>query len=144
MFTGDTFGLSYREFDRDGRAFVVPTSSPVHFDPAAAHRSVDLIAGLAPDAVYVTHYGEIREIPRLAADLHRLLDAYVAMARAVPGTGASRHRALHAGMTRIVLDEAARQAWPLPDTGVLEVLGGDIELNAQGLGVWLDSGGGRR
>ena len=29
FFTGDTFGLSYREFDTDKGAFIVPTTSPV-------------------------------------------------------------------------------------------------------------------
>lgn len=28
FFTGDTFGLSYRELDADGRSFIVPTTTP--------------------------------------------------------------------------------------------------------------------
>ena len=36
VFAGDTFGLSYRELDCDGRQFIMPTSSPTQFDPAAA------------------------------------------------------------------------------------------------------------
>ena len=34
-FTGDTFGLSYREFDTARGAWIVPTSTPVQFDPPA-------------------------------------------------------------------------------------------------------------
>jgi len=34
IFTGDMFGLSYREFDVDGRQFILPTTSPTQFDPA--------------------------------------------------------------------------------------------------------------
>ena len=41
IFSGDTFGLSYRDFDVDGRAFIFPTTTPVHFDPEALCRSVD-------------------------------------------------------------------------------------------------------
>ena len=33
IFTGDMFGLSYREFDVDGRQFIQPTTSPTQFDP---------------------------------------------------------------------------------------------------------------
>ncbi len=39
IFSGDTFGLSYRDFDVDGRAFIFPTTTPVHFDPEALCRS---------------------------------------------------------------------------------------------------------
>ena len=139
VFAGDTFGLSYRELDCDGRHFVLPTSSPVQFDPAAAHASVDLIAGLRPAAVYVTHYSQVREIDRLAADMHRLLDAYTALARGAGAPEATRHARLKAGMTDIVRSEARRQGWKLGTEAILEVFAGDIELNAQGLGIWADT-----
>ena len=50
IFAGDSFGLSYRELDRDGRQFVFPTTTPVHFDPLALHRSIDrmLASGRKP------------------------------------------------------------------------------------------------
>ena len=139
VFAGDTFGLSYRELDRDGRHFVIPTSSPVQFDPVAAHRSVDFIAGLRPPAVYVTHYSQVREIERLAADMHRLLDAYEALARGAGAAAPARHEYLKAGMTELVLGEARRHGWNLARETILEIFAGDIDLNAQGLGVWLDA-----
>jgi glyoxylase-like metal-dependent hydrolase (beta-lactamase superfamily II) len=139
VFSGDTFGLSYRELDCDGRQFVVPTSSPVHFDPAAAHRSVDLIAGLKPPAVYVTHYSQVGGIERLADDMHRLIDAYVALARSAGAADATRHARLKAGMTAIILDEARRHGWRLTREAVIDVFAGDIELNAQGLAIWIDA-----
>ena len=37
-FTGDTFGLSYREFDTSNGAFMIPTTTPVQFDPVALKR----------------------------------------------------------------------------------------------------------
>ena len=36
LFTGDMFGLSYRELDRDGRQFVFPATTPTQFDPEAS------------------------------------------------------------------------------------------------------------
>ncbi|MER2177451.1 MAG: MBL fold metallo-hydrolase, partial [Stenotrophomonas maltophilia] len=39
-FTGDTFGLSYRELDSTQGAFIVPTSSPVQFDPEPLKQSI--------------------------------------------------------------------------------------------------------
>src|SRR5262249_7769502 len=41
IFSGDTFGVSYREFDTARGEFIFPTTTPVHFDPVALHGSVD-------------------------------------------------------------------------------------------------------
>jgi hydroxyacylglutathione hydrolase len=139
LFTGDTFGLSYRELDCNGRQFAVPTSSPTQFDPVAAHLSLDLILGLNPGAIYVTHYSQVRDIVRMGADMHRLIDAYVRLARRERDAGQARHERLKAGVTEIVLGEAQRYGWTLPREQVLAILEGDIELNAQGLAIWLDS-----
>jgi hydroxyacylglutathione hydrolase len=139
IFTGDTFGLSYRELDVGGRQFSFPTTSPSHFDPPALHRSIERIVSLGPQAVYVTHFGRLRDIPRLAADLHRLIDAHADLALQNAHAGSERHARLTRGIAQIVLSEARRQGWTLPENDALEVFKLDIELNAQGLEAWLDS-----
>lgn len=142
VFSGDTCGLAYPELDRDGRRFVFPTTSPSQFDPDALHRSLDLIAGLGPEAVYATHYGRVGEVPRVVADLHRLVDGHAGAAReaaAAGATGVERHRLIKEGVTRLLLEERSRQGWALDDTRLLNVFAADRELNAQGLAVWLDS-----
>src|SRR5258706_367596 len=138
LFAGDTFGLSYRELDCDGHQFVFPTSSPVQFDPEAEHRSLDLILGLKPRAIYVTHFGKVRDIPRLGDDMHRLVAAHEQLACRERNAGPERHERLKAGITQLVLDEAQCYGWRLPREQILEIFAGDIELNAQGLGIWLD------
>ena len=139
VFTGDTFGLAYRELEVDGRRFVFPTTSPVQFDPPALHRSVDRILDLAPEAVYVTHFGQVRDVERLGADMHRLIDAHVALGRTHRDAGTQRHERLKQGLEGVVLEEAERQRWSLSQAQVLELFATDIELNAQGLAIWLDS-----
>jgi glyoxylase-like metal-dependent hydrolase (beta-lactamase superfamily II) len=139
LFAGDTFGLSYRELDYDGRQFIFPTSSPTQFDPVAEHCSLDLIRGLNPGAIYVTHYSQVRDIARLADDMHRLVDAHEQLARRERRAGAMRHARLKAGVADMVLNEARRHGWRLAREEVLEVFAGDIELNAQGLAIWLDT-----
>jgi hydroxyacylglutathione hydrolase len=139
FFTGDTFGLSYRELDVAGRAFIFPTTTPVQFDPAAWHASIDRMLAFAPQAMFLTHYSRVTEVPRLAADLHRLIDAHVAVALAAEGRGEARQAAIVAGLTRLLHAEGARQAWGLAGAALLELMGPDLELNAQGLGVWLDN-----
>ena len=139
IFTGDTFGLSYREFDVAGRAFAIPTTTPTQFDPDALHASIDRLMAYQPRAMYLTHFGRITEVERIAADLHRLIDAYVAVAEAARGNGVSRHIEIRAGLDQILREEAARQGWHLSEDDTLAMLDLDLELNAQGLGEWLDS-----
>ncbi|MBN8799542.1 MAG: MBL fold metallo-hydrolase, partial [Stenotrophomonas nitritireducens] len=138
-FTGDTFGLAYRELDSAQGAFIVPTTSPVQFEPDALHASIDRLMAREPEAMYLTHYGRVRDTARLAADLHVQIDAMTAIARACDGR-ADRHRALVAALGELCLERARAHGCRLDDAGVLRVLGMDIELNAQGLECWLDRG----
>lgn len=138
FFTGDAFGLSYRELDVEGRPFVIPTTTPTQFDPDALHASIDRLMSYRPDAMYLTHYSRVTDVDRLAGDLHRLIDTQVAVARAARGEGVARHVEILAGLEQIVREEAERQGWCLPEDEILELLRVDLELNAQGLGVWLD------
>ncbi|HTP62903.1 MAG TPA: MBL fold metallo-hydrolase [Burkholderiales bacterium] len=141
FFAGDTFGLSYRELDRDGRQFSFPTTSPSQFDPPALHRSVDRMLSYGPDALYVTHFGRLTNLKVLAADLHRLVDAHAELGERHRRAGAERKLLLTEGVRSLVLEERARQGWRLSSEKVLEVFALDIELNAQGLETWLDSEG---
>ena len=139
IFAGDTFGLSYRELDVDGKCFIFPTTSPVQFDPPTLHRSIEILERHHPDAIYVTHYSQVRDIPRLATDLHRLLYAHERVAREAKELGAARYEAMREGLTRIAIEESKRQGWTVSEQQLLEVLRHDIALNAQGLGDWLDT-----
>jgi len=139
IFAGDTFGLSYRELDCHGRQYILPTTSPVQWDPVAHHASVDMMLARKPEAIYVTHYSQVRDVHRLGADLHRLIDAHRDVALAHRDAGPARHERLRQGVTDIIFREAERYRWPFSRERVLELLGLDIELNAQGLGCWLDS-----
>ena len=139
FFTGDTFGLSYRALDVDGRPSIFPTTTPVQFEPEAMHDSVLRMEAEQPAAMYLTHYAQVTDVPRLAADLHRLIDAHVAVAERHAGVeaGAARQALIEADLWKLVDEEGARQGWTLPPAEVRRVLALDVELNAQGLDVWL-------
>ena len=154
VFAGDTFGLSYRELDRGERQFVVPSTTPVQFDPEALHTSIDRIAALRPHAVCLTHYGPVRDVPRLAAALHRQIDALVAMARAcgqrfaagiakqATGSGTAEsalRRCLRNGVRALLFEEGRRQGWPVDEDEVSRIFEMDIGLNADGLAAWLST-----
>ncbi|KAA3653420.1 MAG: MBL fold metallo-hydrolase [Proteobacteria bacterium] len=138
-FTGDVFGLSYRELDRDGMAFVFPSTTPVQFDPPALHASIDRLMAAEPVAMYLTHFSRVTDLPRLAADLHRLIDAHVAIARAGADAVDHRHQIIRSGLSALLREEARRQQWTLDETVLFDIFAVDLELNAQGLEVWLDS-----
>jgi len=139
IFTGDIFGLSYRELDTEGRQFIFPTTTPVQFDPVAMHASIDLLMSYQPDAIYLTHFSQIRDTAAKALELHRLVDAHVAIARREKNAGAERHARIREGLEQLLLNETSRFGCRLPVSGILEIFDGDLELNAQGLGVWVDT-----
>ena len=132
IFTGDVFGLSYRELDVAGRQFVFPTTTPTQFDPEAMHRTVGRILALDPPAVYQTHYGRFNDVAGGARDLLRRLDHLVALARA----GTADH--LKAAMGDYLIAEARGHGCALSDEALLEIWDMDLELNTQGLTYWLD------
>lgn len=138
-FTGDVFGLSYRELDHDGKAFVFPSTTPVQFDPPALHASIDRLMAADPVAMYLTHFSRVTDLPRLAADLHRLIDAHVAIAHAGADAVDHRHQIIRSGLSALLREEARRQQWTLDEAALFDLFAVDLELNAQGLEVWLDS-----
>ncbi len=141
IFSGDMFGLSYREFDVDGRQFIMPTTSPTQFDPAEMRASIDRLMSFKPEAMYLTHYAQLTDLPAQAANLRRRLDDQVAIAEAHAADGESRHAAIKSETTAYLLAELRAHGCTLPEAVILEVLATDLELNAQGLAYWLDHRG---
>jgi glyoxylase-like metal-dependent hydrolase (beta-lactamase superfamily II) len=137
MFTGDTFGLSYRELASERGAFILPTTTPVQFEPEALKASIDRLVSHGPQAMILTHYSQVTEVERLAADLHRQTDELVALGRSVDGPPGRSSR-LRAGVRELFLGWAHDHGTPLPEDRVAELLAVDVELNAQGVEVWLD------
>jgi glyoxylase-like metal-dependent hydrolase (beta-lactamase superfamily II) len=136
VFTGDSFGLSYRDLDTDRGAFIFPTTTPVHFDPPEAHKAVDRILSYDPEWVFLTHFGRVAQPQALAGQLHDDLDAFVAM-----GESAAERADTTDWLTRALreylfgrLDAHGFDADP---ERRMSLLGPDIQLNVQGIEVWL-------
>ena len=137
FFTGDTFGLSYREFDTQHGAMIIPTSTPVQFDPEALHASIDRMLGYAPRQMFLTHYSRVTDVERLARDLHEQIDAMVAIAHRHAGD-AQRHVHIAEDLAQLFVARASAHDCAFGADRVRELLAMDIELNTQGLEVWLD------
>ena len=137
FFTGDTFGLSYRDFDTAQGAWAMPTTTPVQFEPDALRNSIERMLAYAPECMYLTHYGRVADVPRLANLLFTQLDAMVALALKLPDD-AHRHAALMDGFIAIHMNSLHAHDCTLAEARVRELLALDNELNAQGIAVWLN------
>lgn len=136
-FTGDTFGLSYREFDVDGRPWIFPTSTPVQFQPDALRQSVGRLLARSPDCVYLTHFGKLGGVAALGAQQLDLLEEVVAIGQALRHHP-DRHRELREALTELYRCSLRAHGCTLGDDEIARFLAIDIELNAQGMAVWLD------
>lgn len=137
FFTGDTFGLSYRELDTPRGVWSMPTTTPVQFEPEALRQSIGRMLAYEPEFMYLTHYGPVTDVPRLAELLLSQLDAMVSLALTLPDD-TDRHAALMEGFLAIHLQSLRSHGSELADAHVRELLALDVELNAQGTAVWLN------
>lgn len=140
LFTGDTFGMSYRELDVDGRPSALITTTPTQFDPAAMRHSLARLCALQPRGLFLTHFSRVDAVEDFHRELIRQLDQHVAIARRHQGAPAGKRPALiEQDLRRFFQDEAARRGWRLDAQSFDAVLGTDLRLNAQGLAHWLAS-----
>ena len=137
VYSGDNFGICYREFDTAAGPFMLPTTTPVQFDPDALHRTIDRLLSYRPRRIVQTHFGPVTDLDRLARDLHDNIDALVAIAR--------RHvdapdRVLQMRVDMFDYFNARLDAHGYTGAAARrhEFLDEDVNLNTQGLEVWLN------
>ena len=136
VFTGDSFGLSYRSLDTAKGPFVFPSTTPVHFDPPAAHDAIDRIMALEPDGVYLTHYSRVEDLPRLAADMHESIDGFVEIALE-NADAEDRTAAMQARMFDYLATRIEAHGFDGGREAIGDIINADVALNVQGLEVWL-------
>ena len=138
-FTGDTFGISYREFDTANGAFLFPTTTPIQFDPDDLRASVRRLLEVQPDYMYLTHYGRVGELPRLAGMMFDGIDVMAEIGERYRHENLRRQK-IEAALTEWLLDGLEKHGVTLDRDTCLALLESDIQLNARGLEYWLDRG----
>jgi hypothetical protein len=115
---------------------MLPTTTPVQFEPEALHATIDRLMSYRPERIYQTHFGPVTDLERLARDLHDTIDELVGVAR--------QHAAAPDRRARIESDLFDYFNARLDEHGYggdlarrHEMLDGDVRLNAAGLEVWL-------
>lgn len=135
-FTGDTFGISYRELVLGDKRFIIPTTSPVQFDPDKLLSSVELMMDAHPQRMYLTHYSVLEQPERVAKLLCEQVEDYRRIALSL------KHEPDRQQLILRELEDMtmARIKAMQPEANLLalrKVLALDFQLNAQGLDVWL-------
>ena len=138
VFTGDSFGVSYRALDTAAGAFVFPSTTPVHFDPGPAHAAIEAILSRGPEHAYLTHYSRVDDLERLAADLHSCIDGFVAIAE-VHRTADDRLQRIRNDVFEFLAERIEAHGFEADRETIATHIDADVELNAQGLDVWLSS-----
>jgi len=136
-FTGDTFGLSYREFDTANGAFLFPTTTPIQFDPIALKESVARLMARQPDFMYLTHYGRVGDLQGPAKMMTDGVDQLVTFAERYKDDD-QRTQKIEAAIGDWLISGAKAHGVTMAEEICYELLKTDIVLNTQGIEFWLD------
>ena len=137
VYGGDNFGICYRDLDTAAGPFMLPTTTPVQFDPEAFHATLDRLMSYSPTRVLQTHFGPVEDVERLARDLHASIVELVRIAR-LHAKAPDRQARIEAEMFSYFSARLDEHGY----TGDLatrhRLIDEDVRLNASGLEVWLN------
>ena len=136
VFTGDSFGISYRDLDTENGEFIFPTTTPPHFEPTEAHKAIDRIMAQEPEKLYLTHYSRVNDVGRLAEDMHECLDGFVAIARRHQDRD-DRQQAMESDLFEFLYERLVAHGHERRREAMWSLLQHDMTLNSQGLDAWL-------
>lgn len=134
-FTGDTFGLCYKQVKHLPKPLLIPTTTPSQFDPEALKNSIDKLLAKSPRYMYLTHYGRFDVTSESGDWLKAQIDAYVEITKQ-HGAELTKPEQL----AEILFDYTFNLQKPfnpeLSEEAVRQVLKMDLLLNSQGLLYW--------
>jgi glyoxylase-like metal-dependent hydrolase (beta-lactamase superfamily II) len=142
-FTGDTFGISYRELDTENGPFVFPTTTPIQFDPPALIESMKRMMEKQPENMYLTHFGRVQDVNRLAGDMVSSVKQFAAFGEQFDGDE-NRQERIQSAMMEWLMGRAREHGVQYSDDRLSDVFANDVILNTQGIEFWLDHGRERR
>ena len=131
IFSGDNFGVSYPNLVHDGKRVVIPTTTPVHFDPEALQITVTHLMDFKPQRIYLAHFNMLPNPASVVNQYKLWIDLFVHM------TEMSRPDD-DVGVGRLIdaIGEALQEEFDFSPVLINTQLRNDIQLNAEGLAVW--------
>ncbi len=140
LFSGDTLGVSYREFDTKLGELIFPPTTPIQFDPEVWKDTIAKLMALEPKYAYLTHFNRIEFTQKSANMLIQHIDGFVEIAQSLENQP-HRHKAIKEALLAYLLQIASKHGVVLNEAQQVKLFKGDLEICAQGLGVWLDRKG---
>ena len=91
-----------------------------------------------PKAMFLTHFSRVEAQPKLATSLHQQIDELVAIAESLKHHP-NRHDSISDAIKENLLTRLETHGTLVSKDKCVNLLAVDIELNTQGLEVWLES-----
>ena len=135
MFSGDTFGLSYREFDLDDEIYILPTTTPTQFDPEMLLNSIDVIFSHQPKHICLTHFGIIEPKEKVVNQLKEAVNHYIKVGK-MNGKKAEAKEIIERELMSYSLQKLKEMGTSKDEVFCENKLLNDIVLNTQGLIFW--------
>ncbi|MEO5333109.1 MAG: MBL fold metallo-hydrolase [Magnetococcus sp. YQC-5] len=136
LFTGDAFGLSYREFDGGIRPLFLPATTPTQFDVGQMRATCRRLADLQPKWLYLTHFGPLPFVTAMGDDLDAQLEKYQQLV--METNEKNRLGDLTSALADMTKNQMMALQIPKAAMDQFDLLQMDLELNAQGLTLWHD------
>ena len=115
----------------------MPTTTPVQFDPAALHASIDKVMALNPKVLYLTHYSALHPSTTMIAGLHEQIEDFVMLTQKAAELQGGPFESSLSEMIEEYLIRRCQNELPELDTDTIKNwVGLDANLNAQGLAFW--------
>jgi glyoxylase-like metal-dependent hydrolase (beta-lactamase superfamily II) len=131
IFTGDTFGLAYPDLNYQNKRIVLPTTTPIHFNPAALHHSVNLLMSFQPQQMYMTHFNVLAQPADVVDQYREWIDKFVDLTETIKPVDNSFLPTMMNEMGEMI-----RHGFDLSQDIIEHKLAMDIKLNCQGLSFW--------
>ena len=136
-FTGDTFGISYRDLDSANGHFIFPTTTPIQFDPPALIASIERMMEKSPKNMYLTHFGRVQNVEPLAEKMKAAVLQFVQFADRFADAG-DRTAQIENAMMEWLLEGIREHGVELPEEELRGIVQNDVVLNTQGIEFWID------
>ena len=136
VYAGDNFGICYRDLDTAAGPFMLPTTTPVQFEPEALHRTIDRLMSYRPRrSCRRTSVRSLISSGWPGTCIPRSTNSWASR------VGMPRPPTARAGSGRtcstIWTGAWTRTAIPVTLATRHRLIDADVELNSQGLEVWL-------
>lgn len=133
IFSGDSFGLGYPPLKNHPWG-LIPTSSPVQFDPPALKNTIDRLVSYAPEQMFLTHFGAIDKPVERSIHLRQWIDDYLVLCETIAPVDTESEHILEDEMRKMIFDRVSDSG--LSEDELRYILDTDIKLNSQGLAIW--------